>query len=95
MHKGARLLRRSQIEDAPPPYIRQSRHESMNKGDLPPVPPMAARPQGTVSSNGNANAGMSMAESSWTTLPNTLPTQPTQPYYPHSNYAPTISRFST
>lgn len=46
--KEARLLRRSQLEDAPPPYLPSKGHHyqnSMQKGDLPATP---TRPTGMV-----------------------------------------------
>ncbi|KAE9979569.1 hypothetical protein BLS_009667 [Venturia inaequalis] len=47
-HSDARLIRRTQLEDAPPPYLSskgRAYHNSMQKGDLPEPP---ARPQGMV-----------------------------------------------
>lgn len=75
----ARLIRRSEIEDAPPPYLPSkghAYHNSMQKSDLPATP---TRPQGMVV-NDRAAA-----------RPNP-PTRPmnTQPTLPPRSAAPTL-----
>jgi hypothetical protein len=105
--QAARLIRRSQIEDAPPPYppSKHGYHNSMYKGDLPAVP---NRPQGMVVNErppirSDTTPSMPMTHvtegsGSWATLP-TMPTQPSLPKaYVPGKLAPTpimSSRFSS